>query len=213
MDKTMKQQIIYQLVDTAGEISAIVRSPVAENAMPNVANRIMRKNTAVEQVGFIYPKTNSFRMMGGELSVNGMLAAEYLNSGKKTIQIPRSIVRSVSDNQIVLTGMTYVLLPNPPPNGIITITQRKLLRTLATTNPAAGIVYYNSASIKPLLFVRATNTYVWEQSCGSGSIAYALWSGRTRIRQPSDKIVTISITNKRITYQAPVRVIGSKEVL
>ena len=84
----MKQTITYQLVDTAGEISAIVQSPISQYSMPKVATIIMRKNRQVEQVGFLNPVNKSFQMMGGELSVNGLLAAEFLKTGLSSIRIP-----------------------------------------------------------------------------------------------------------------------------
>ena len=211
MEKTMKKTITYQLVDTAGEISAIVLSSVTDDAMPKVAKLIMWKNKAIEQVGFLSKDT--FRMMGGELSVNGMLAAEFLRTGARTIRIPRSLLLSVTNNIVTYNGMTYVLFPNPPSTKTVNSDQKKILQKLCKTNPASGIIYYKNASITPLIYVRATNTYVWEQSCGSGSVAYALFSGRKIIQQPSGSVVRISISPRTITYQATVRVIGSKEVV
>ncbi|MEK7577202.1 MAG: hypothetical protein AAB492_01110 [Patescibacteria group bacterium] len=216
----MKQTITYQLVDTAGEISAIVQSPISQYSMPKVATIIMRKNRQVEQVGFLNPVNKSFQMMGGELSVNGLLAAEFLKTGLSSIRIPLSMVRSVINNKITFKGMTYLLLPNPPSTTTLSTEQKNMLKNLASNNPASGIIYYQKSSIKPIIYVRATNSFVWEQSCGSGSIAYALYSGRRRIVQSSGKIVSIKITDTSIFYQAQtyacpkkIVLIPSKEVL
>ncbi len=211
----MKEIITYQLVDTAGELSAIVLPPVSNSAMPNVATFLMQKNARVEQVGFLdqTAKPTTFRMMGGELSVNGLLAAEFLKTGSTRIQIPRSIVRSIANNQVTFNSMTYLLLPNPPITTAVSREQKDMLRTLTSNNPASGIIYYQKSSIKPLIYVRGTNSYVWEQSCGSGSIAYALYSGRRRIVQPSGKMVSIKITDTTIFYQAQTYACPKETVL
>ena len=211
----MKEIITYQLVDTAGELSAIVLPPVSNSAMPNVATFLMQKNARVEQVGFLdqTAKPTTFRMMGGELSVNGLLAAEFLKTGSTRIQISRSIVQSIVNNQVTFNGMTYILLPNPPSTTTLSREQKNMLKTLTSNNPASGIIYYLKSSIKPLVYVRATNSYVWEQSCGSGSIAYAMYSGRGRIIQPSGKTVFIKVTDTSISYQAQTYTCPKETVL
>jgi len=227
----MKQPIIYHLVDTAGEISAIVTSPIGQKSLVKAAVTIMKVNNRIEQVGFLDPydaKTDCarFRMMGEELSVNGLVAGAgllmkrqkqtsimlrssimnnlitaTLNNDFVNLQFPRSIVRSEINNTITFKGLTFLLLPSLPSTSIVSLTQKQLLRKLAADNPASGLIYYQGSRIAPLLYVRATNSYVWEQSCGSGSIAYALYSGRKRIKQPSGEHVSTAITNSNINYR------------
>jgi len=224
----MNQYITYQLINTSGEISAIVFSAVTQIDAANIALRIMNTDRRIEQVGFITLQGTPimFRMMGGELSVNGLAAGAFVamkSKGRKyirmttnvlpdpipvaqsgnrlTVTFPSCLVTSVAGPVVTLTGITYRMIPGKPVSPVVSAEQKKLLQDLTNGNKAAGLIYYSGSRIWPLLYVAATNTYIWEQSCGSGSIAYAVFSGKNRIRQPSGETVSVSITADTITYR------------
>lgn len=75
---------------------------------------------------------------------------------------------------------------------------------LTETEPAAGIIYVESASqvavIVPVVWVRAIQTLFVETACGSGSMAVALQQAFTtnnnltmRVQQPSGEIITATV--------------------
>ena len=74
--------IKYNIFDPTGNITALVETPVAVEAQPGLAERIMEKHPHVEQVGFVrklYDKENGFdmelRMAGGEFCGNASMCA------------------------------------------------------------------------------------------------------------------------------------------
>ncbi len=47
--------------------------------------------------------------------------------------------------------------------------------------PATGVLYVQGQNLHPMVYVKATNTLVAENSCGSGSIAYAYYLARNTV--------------------------------
>lgn len=236
----MKTFIQYQTISTAGEITAVLSSVVPIRRQALLARRIMRVEPNVEQVAFMNTQTSppTLRMMGGELSVNGTVAGCYallrqqhlqsltlriealnqrvtatITNDALTAYFPCSLIKTRRGDTVAFRGMTYRVIPGIPSNQRATAKQRRLLIELATTAPAAGLVYYKGNRIRPLIYVKATKTYVWEQACGSGSIAYALIAELSTIRQPSGETVRITINKDAIVYQARVVFIAEKVIL
>ncbi len=231
--KNMKNNIPYTLVDTAGQTTAVIDVFVPRSRQPIIAKPLMKSIKNIGQVCFIEKEKSTYRlqMMGNELSVNGTLAGGFYlmkklkkekvifeTSGLKTklsvtngantasIIFPKSLVKSIKNNTVSLQGMKYLLI-----SGLVsaktTDKQRKILCQLSTNCPAAGIIYYEGDKIQPLIFVKETNTFVWETCCGSASIAYSLISNKKVIKQPSGKIVTVKITSREILYQTKATVL------
>lgn len=226
----MEKIYSYQKVNTAGEVTAVITTPVPLKQQAALSRQIMDNDTNIEQVAFVTTSSLGqyrLRMMGGELSVNGAVAGAFilmkqlkqnnvqlfdfsfqapitatLKTNKITAKFPISLVRSINGNDVKLANMTYCIVKNIPKKPTVTAKRRILLRTLAKTTPAAGIVYFEKNTVAPLIYVKATQSYVWEQACGSGSIAYALLSGLTRVKQPSGEFVSIRITKDEILYKA-----------
>jgi len=202
----------YRLVDTAGQITAVITTPIQPGQLPKLANAIMRKNPRVEQVGYLQGDT--FQMMGNELSINGLISGAFLLSragqingldfvvtpSTITLSFPNSLVKYVdSVNQIVeLQGIAYQVISGFPKRKTISSKTKILLQKLATSSPASGIIYYQDGRIRPLVFVKATNSYVWENACGSGSLATALITKQPNIIQPSGQQICFQFTSKNI---------------
>ena len=236
----MKTFIQYQKISTAGEITAVLSASVPIRRQALLARRIMRIEPDVEQIAFLNTLTSPsrLRMMGGELSVNGTVTGCYalllqqrlqslvlrvealdervrasLTRDTVTAYFPRSLIKTRQGNTVALRGMTYRVIPGIPNNQKATAKKRRLLIELAKTAPAAGLVYYEENRIRPLIYVKATRSFVWEQACGSGSIAYALISGTSAIRQPSGGTIRITINKNTIVYKATARFIETKAIL
>ncbi len=202
----------YITVDTAGQITAIITDKVEPGELPTLANSIMAENLQVEQVGYL--QENTFQMMGDELSINGLLAAAFLlnKSGKVndldfeiqestvSLAFPNSLVISVNRkaNVVSLQGMTYKVISGFVPKQNVSAQIKKTLQKLAINSPASGIIFYQKNKIQPLVYVKATDSYVWENACGSGSLAAALITGEPDITQPSGQTISFTFTSKNI---------------
>ena len=158
-------------------------------------------------------------MMGGELSINGLLAAAYMlnksgqinsldftvNIDTVTLTLPVSIVIQVQKNIVRLQGIIYKVTNSQPVSKIISQSTKQLLKTLAIGTKASGIIYYKNKTITPLVYVPDTNTYVWENACGSGSLAYSLITGNRKVIQPSGNFLKFKISKNTITVTATTK--------
>ena len=219
----MKNTLPYTLIDTAGQTTAVIDVPVPRSKQPTIAQPFMKSVKNIGQVCFIEKENGTYRlqMMGNELSVNGSLAGAFYLSNKlksdkyeinlsglqktafyfnKNIKFPNLIIHKTKD-VVELDGIIYKLIPGfVAPK--VTASQKRILQKLAIKYPASGIVYFERNQIQPLLFVKATNTYVWETCCGSASIAYTAISNQKVIVQPSGEKVVIKVRGKDIIYSA-----------
>jgi len=207
----MNKISLYRLIDTAGQVTAIITDPTKLSQRAKLAQSIMTNNPLVEQVGFL--DGVNFTMMGGELSINGLLAGAFvigqsgkinnlnfnLNENIITLTLPKSIVVTVEKNIIQLRGITYSVEKGIPTTNTISPQTKQALQKLTLDSPAAGIIYYEGARIKPLIYVQQTNSYKWENACGSGSLAFALFSSLRNIIQPSGQTINYQISKNSIT--------------
>lgn len=213
----MKAKTKYRLIDTAGQVTAVVTQVVKTDQQSALARSIMASNSLVEQVGYL--QGNNFRMMGGELSINALLAAAYLlnqsgqvngysfvtNSSTITLTLPSSLILATSDNLVRLNGITYQVIRGFPRTPILSTQVNKQLQDLAANSRASGLIYYQGSCIKPLVYVPSTNTYVWEKACGSGSLAFSLVTGIREVIQPSGQSINYQINQDNITVTATVK--------
>ncbi len=122
-----------------------------------------------------------------------------------------------------MDGILHVILEHRQPEERLT---RFILEAVRRTyHPEAlGVLYVNGSDMKPVVYVAATDTLVHENSCGSGSIAYAYYLAgrqltgtcREAIRQPGGIIETTLVKEAgkvkvckmggRIELSAPVTV-------
>ena len=227
----------YQQITIAGQTTALVTQKLDQSNRVPAAQKIMQESTVIEQVGFLdqsalpYP---TFDMMGGELSLIGSLTAGFsLLKGKmgqvafqtsgilspinvrlsrltSSLLIPANVAIKQAPNRVSLGGISFLIVNRVPKNQALTDFELKSLQKLLFKSPAAGIVFYQNNRIYPVVKVAETNTLVWESACGSGSVAFYLVSGCSKIVQPSGAILTVSRENdtlqlsvlrKDITYE------------
>ncbi|MFA5771052.1 MAG: hypothetical protein WC894_06215, partial [Patescibacteria group bacterium] len=127
------------------------------------------------------------------------------NKQKKFIsgRFPLNILQSKTKNIIKLAGIVYIISNNKK------IANKAYLEKLADkyNMPVSGIIIYNKNKIIPLIYVKKTNSLVWENACGSGSLAYSLFSKYSEIKQPSGLYIEVKKTNKYFSIKSPVSII------
>lgn len=212
----------YRQITIAGQTTALVTQILDQPSGVSIAQKIMQKSSVVEQVGFLdqsTPPYPTFTMMGEELSLIGLLAAGFkllngkigqvsiLTSGVSnpitvklnrltcSLQIPAKLVSTMTLNRVSLGGITFLVIDRLPKNQVLLANEQELLQQMLFNSPAAGIVFYQNNQIFPVVKVKKTNTLVWESACGSGSVAFYLISGCSKIKQPSGAILTVSREN------------------
>ena len=109
-----------------------------------------------------------------------------LNTNEAKIKMPQitamASVQTVDFGEVPVIGfegISHVLLIDQEPEKD---KGEGLIRALAKDFPAdaIGLMYYQTDQhfLTPLVWVRATDTMIWESSCGSGSIALAAYLKR-----------------------------------
>lgn len=216
----MEKQISYKLVDTAGQITAVVLGEIKRIDRARVSNRLMGNDPKIEQV--VFASRNKIQTMGNELCINGSLAGAYLLDKKyvlisgvnkfvkfqkqmsaESIRFPLNILKMKRKNIILFNGIVYIISNNNQ------VFNKEFLKNLTAKYkvPASGAVSFRGNKIKPLIYVMATNSLIWENACGSGSLAYSIYSGCSKILQPSGQIISITKNKISFTIKVPVKIV------
>ena len=197
-----------------------------------INSKIMEKEKTVEQVGFISETEERVTMAGGEFCGNATRSAVkyYLekqkttnidikinnynkNSGIKNnkicceIQIPQDSTliekRTNEITQVNLSGITIILLDHENNMKLKEKAIELIEKLELREKEAVGIIFKEkSDKIIPVVWVKEINTLFEENSCGSGSIAYALAEAsksnrkKFEIMQPSGKTLIVEITKE-----------------
>lgn len=79
---------------------------------------------------------------------------------------------------VVFEGITHVILEYVEPSEALahSVIQEAARKTDAE---AAGAIFIRGDHMTPAVWVRATDSFIWESSCGSGTLAAAVWLGRS----------------------------------
>ena len=199
----MKVRIRY--LNPAGNITAVVLSPVSPELRPALSRAIMAEGRA-EQVGFAAPPRLGgvcrIEMMGGEFCGNAVRSYGYLQRNEMaallveisgvTAPVPVTIDPahqsafadmplplgidwiSVGERQYPLIqcqGISHLLALDQTPDPAFLETARPMLNRLE--QEAWGVMFLSGQQLTPAVYVRSTDSRVWESSCGSGSVAAA----------------------------------------
>ena len=114
---------------------------------------------------------------------------------------------------VEFSGITHVVFKDITPEKKIVFDVQKQLRMIDADTDALGIMFYqpNQGTMTPLVYVRASDSMVWEGSCGSGSVAVASAIAVDKkenircfkLKQPGGEIeVDIDYVDKRINKAA-----------
>ena len=196
-----------------GNATALVRDCPA-SLRASLASNLLRD---VEQVGFVDDQVlpPHLEMMGGEFCINATLAfastlgptgvvavsglnrpAGFVNT-LQTTRVTISLRWSMTGNIVLLEGIGFVLRSQSdghPPNSATDNAQIKHELTALCTRfnlPAFGAIHFSGDAILPYVYVAAVDSYVLETACGSGSVAFSLFTGQDRVRQPTGQFITV----------------------
>jgi hypothetical protein len=183
----------------------------------NVRDQIVSDGLhVVDQIGFVSERSEGkmqLDMMGNELCVNSLLATAFTanrsdgniySSGlaspvkfshqiNSTYAVTLHMSYRQSGNIILFEGIGFIMLPDVDEE----VELEQLSRLESQYDVAAfGAMFYRDVNIKPCIYVRETKSLKLESACGSGSIAYALYSGNTSIYQPSGGNLLVDILDR-----------------
>lgn len=88
--------------------------------------------------------------------------------------LPRGVERIRAGGEVPvihMEGIAHAVLLGETPSPA---RAREVLAAMPRED-AQGVLFVNGTRMTPLVYVRATETSVWESSCGSGSVALAWW--------------------------------------
>jgi diaminopimelate epimerase len=76
---------------------------------------------------------------------------------------------------------------------------------------AVGVIWVEQTQdgvlIHPVVWVKAVDTFFYEESCGSGTIATCRVTGTSNITQPTGKIIRAEITEGSVTLESEMEVV------
>lgn len=111
------------------------------------------------------------------LEENGSWISMPLPERIITVEVPDADGRLLKLPAVVLEGITHVVLEN---RGVCEALAHAVIEKAAdeTGADAVGAIFVTGNHMTPAVWVRATDSFVWESSCGSGTLAATTWLGR-----------------------------------
>lgn len=129
------------------------------------------------------------------------------------VKTSNAIVRGNIPAEIVdLGGIVHVLIKEPFPDAnAYRQWHREIVRELDLDNrDAVGVIWYRpdggTVRIDPVVWVRAIDSFFYEQSCGSGSIAAGAVCGTPLVVQPTGKTIEAIINDSGVTLESDMEV-------
>ncbi|MCL2037865.1 GNAT family N-acetyltransferase [Candidatus Saccharibacteria bacterium] len=117
-----------------------------------------------------------------------------------------------------LGGIVQIVIEADLPKDYEAI-QRELIKKFGLEERAAvGVVWYQNdqetgvVKIDPVVWVKEIETFFYETSCGSGSIAAALATGTRNITQPTGQNIDVKVSNTGITLASEIEIEDIKSV-
>jgi len=205
---------VKKFLIAGGNLTALVYD-CPEKERGKTAKNLLKE---VEQVGFI-SESSKIQMAGNELCINAILAfastlqkeGKLTTSGIKnsihyfnkqnltTIQIPLKFIKK--ENVVLFEGIGYALFNK---NEKSKVDKQEVLELAKKYNlPAFGVIIYEKDRITPYVYVKAVDSFVKETACGSGSVAFSLFSGINNVVQPTGKTISVK-RNKFLEITAEV---------
>ena len=241
------KQLKYHVLWPGGNTTAIVTDKIPRKLHAGIANKIMKADPSIEQVGYLEkPRSRSantrLQMMGGEFCGNATRSAAFFwawqvreTGGKKVHQVRMEasglpeilkVAVSTSSADITLPGDFFVSIKKISKGFIVDLRgirhiilftkgtmahAKKMITAHKGKLPAVGVIYSNlrggRVAIKPLIWVRETDSFVPETGCASGSIAAAIAAYTVQ----SGKRKTYSVIQpSKIPYQVILKPVRSK---
>ena len=211
--------MVYPTVDILKIAGGNSTALVSYSNNRNIAKQLLKE---VEQVGFISNrKIPKLTMMGGELCINATIAfasqlskrgklftsgikkqIEYENKGSiTTIKFPLNY--KIKNNIVLFEGIGFIIFNRKYREKI----SKNYLANLSKKYnlPAFGAIIYEKNRIEPYVYVRKVDSFMKETACGSGSIAFSIFSGLSKIIQPTGKSIKVNIKKDKVIISAEVK--------
>ncbi len=124
----------------------------------------------------------------------------------------------LSDGQsadvVDLGGIVHVLIEGdfPEERSVYEVTHQAIVDELGFGDrDAVGVIWYqrdgDAIVMHPVVWVRAVDTFFYEQSCGSGTIAVGAVTGVTSIVQPTGQSITVEFNEGTVTLQSEMEIV------
>ena len=130
---------------------------------------------------------------------------------------PRSVLLNNGTKAIVVDmgGIVHVIIEGPMPKDY-EVQHRIITQELhLNERSAVGVDWIVSGSdyvlMHPVVWVKSINTFFYESSCGSGSIAVAVATKKTDIKQPSGKIIFVFIDGNSTALSSDMEITHEQE--
>lgn len=112
-----------------------------------------------------------------------------------------------------LGGIVHVVIQDEMPKNFEDVHRRVVADLDLSKRDAVGVVWYtrngSNVLIHPVVWVRSIDSFFYETSCGSGSIAVAKVTGLQEIYQVSGEAIHVVITGKSISLKSRMEVINN----
>jgi len=113
-----------------------------------------------------------------------------LDNNRAKAEMPKPLVVDMLDYNgcslpvLVFEGITHIIAPDLEPErdvffSVKSLYEKKFFAPAENSAYALGVMFYDTESMfmRPSVYVRSTDTLVFESSCGSGSAALGIWLG------------------------------------
>jgi len=117
-----------------------------------------------------------------------------------------------------LGGIVHVVIEAPFPfkKEVYQVTHRSVTQELELGNRSAvGVIWIERFSkevrMHPVVWVKDVDTFFYEQSCGSGTIAVSKVTGIPSVVQPTGKKIEAEITSEAIILKSEMEVVYSED--
>jgi diaminopimelate epimerase len=113
-----------------------------------------------------------------------------------------------------LGGIVHVVIEGTFPcnNTAYEQAHRSIMNELSLAErDAVGVIWYEhqggAVYMHPVVWVNAVDTFFYETSCGSGTIAVGKVTGETQIVQPTGQTICAEITDSAVTLESDMEVV------
>lgn len=113
-----------------------------------------------------------------------------------------------------LGGIVHVVIEGafPEDKEVYTLKHRQIVEQFNLgERDAVGVVWFqreqDAIVIHPVVWVRAVDTFYYESSCGSGTIAVGKVTDTSSIIQPTGKVISAEVTEDRVILSSEMEVV------
>ena len=127
--------------------------------------------------------------------------------------MPLSEQKLADQNTVIvdLGGIVHILIEDDMPEDYTEKHQELTKKYNLQERSAVGVVWFNKknnvVTINPVVWVKDIDSFFYETSCGSGTIAAAKITGTEKIVQPSGETIEVIFNNQDVTLKSEMEII------